>query len=119
MPTISLKVDSAYPEDQGSGKARLDPASMEALNVSPGDLVRVTGKTATIVKVWRSFENDWNLHKIRIDKYSRVNAGINPGDMVTVEKIEDEIPATAVTLIPPTEVSPMFTDEDEECLVSL
>ena len=119
MPPISLKVDSAYPEDQGSGKARLDPATVEALNVSPGDLVRVTGKTPTVVKVWRSFENDWNLHKIRIDKYSRANAGINPGDMVTVEKIEDEIPATAVTLIPPTEVSPMFTDEDEECLVSL
>jgi transitional endoplasmic reticulum ATPase len=119
MPTISLKVDSAYPEDQGSGKARLDPVSMRALNVSPGDLVRITGKSATVVKVWRSFETDWNLEKIRIDKYTRVNAGVNPGDRVTVEKIEEQIPATSVTLIPPSELSPVFPDEDDEYLLSL
>ena len=68
MPEITLKVDSAYPEDQGNGKARLDPDAMQALDVRAGDLVKITGKTPTIAKVWRSLENDWNLEKIRIDK---------------------------------------------------
>lgn len=119
MPTISLKVDSAYPEDQGSGKARLDPASMQELDVTPGDLVRITGNSVTVAKVWRSFETDWNQDKVRIDKYTRVNAGVNPGDRVTVEKIEEQIPAASVTLIPPTEISPILPDEDDEYLLSL
>ena len=119
MPEITLKVDSAYPEDQGNGKARLDPVAMQALNVSPGDLVRITGKTSTVAKVWRSFESDWNLDKIRIDKYTRANASVNPGDRVTVEKIEEEIPATAVTLVAPSDISSTFPDEEDEYLVSL
>ncbi|MBQ3684765.1 MAG: hypothetical protein II925_04190, partial [Methanomicrobium sp.] len=36
---IDLKVDSAYPEDQGCGRARLDPETMLYLRVSPGDLI--------------------------------------------------------------------------------
>ena len=119
MPEITLKVDSAYPEDQGNGKARLDPDAMTALDVRAGDLVKITGKTTTIAKVWRSLESDWNLEKIRIDKYTRANAGINPGDHVTVEKVEEQIPATSVTLIPPGDLSPTFPSEDDEYLISL
>ncbi|MCK9312565.1 MAG: CDC48 family AAA ATPase [Methanocorpusculum sp.] len=119
MPEITLKVDSAYPEDQGNGKARLDPDAMQALDVRAGDLVKITGKTPTIAKVWRSLENDWNLEKIRIDKYTRANAGVNPGDCVTVEKVAEQIPATSVTLIPPGDLSPSFPSEDDEYLISL
>ncbi|ABN06799.1 AAA family ATPase, CDC48 subfamily [Methanocorpusculum labreanum Z] len=119
MPEITLKVDSAYPEDQGNGKARLDPSAMQALNVSPGDLVRITGKTSTVAKVWRSFESDWNMEKIRIDKYTRANASVNPGDRVTVEKVEEEIPATSVTLVSPSEISAAFPDEEDDYLISL
>ena len=119
MPEISLKVDSAYPEDQGNGKARLDPDAMQALDVRAGDLVKITGNTSTIAKVWRSLENDWNQEKIRIDKYTRANAGVNPGDRVTVEKVEEQISATTVTLIPPGDISPSFPSDDDEYLISL
>ena len=77
------------------------------------------GKSVTVAKVWRSFETDWNQDMIRIDKYTRVNAGVNPGDRVTVEKIEEQIPAASVTIIPPTEISPILPDEDDEYLLSL
>jgi len=119
MAEITLKVDSAYPEDQGNGKARLDPAAMQALDVSPGDLVRITGKTSTVAKVWRSFESDWNQDKIRIDKYTRANASVSPSDRVTVEKVEEEIPATSVTLVAPTDLADSFPDEEDEYLISL
>ena len=52
---IDLKVDSAYPEDQGCGRARLDPETMLYLRVSPGDLIYIEGRTRTVAKVWRMF----------------------------------------------------------------
>ena len=45
MPEVQLRVDSAYPGDQGGGKARLDPETMLLLKISPGDLVVIEGKT--------------------------------------------------------------------------
>ena len=50
---MQLKVDSAYPGDQGGGKVRLDPETMLLLKISPGDLAAIDGKRRTIAKVWR------------------------------------------------------------------
>jgi len=50
MPEIFLKVDSAYPGDQGGGKARLDPETMLYLKISPGDIVAVEGKRVPLPK---------------------------------------------------------------------
>jgi len=101
MPEVQLRVDSAYPGDQGGGKARLDPETMLALKISPGDLVAIEGKRRTVAKVWRSLVEDWNQRKIRIDNFTRINAGVSIGDTVKVTKIQDEIEAKRVVLAPP------------------
>jgi transitional endoplasmic reticulum ATPase len=101
MPEVQLRVDSAYPGDQGGGKARLDPETMLALKISPGDLVAIEGKRRTVAKVWRSLVEDWNQKKIRIDNFTRQNAGVSIGDTVRVAKIADEIEAKRVVLAPP------------------
>ena len=101
MPEVQLRVDSAYPGDQGGGKARLDPETMLALKISPGDLVAVEGKRRTVAKVWRALVEDWNQRKIRIDNFTRLNAGVSIGDTVKVTKITDEIEAKRVVLAPP------------------
>ncbi len=101
MPEVQLRVDSAYPGDQGGGKARLDPETMLALKISPGDLVAIEGKRRTVAKVWRSLVEDWNQKKIRIDNFTRINAGVSIGDNVKVTKITDEIEAKRVVLAPP------------------
>ena len=101
MPEVQLRVDSAYPGDQGGGKARLDPETMLALKISPGDLVAIEGKRRTVAKVWRSLVEDWNQKKIRIDNFTRINAGVSIGDTVKVAKIADEIEAKRVVLAPP------------------
>jgi len=101
MPEVQLRVDSAYPGDQGGGKARLDPETMLALRISPGDLVLVEGKRKTVAKVWRALVEDWNQHKIRIDNFTRMNAGIAIGDTVRVSSIQDEVEAQRVVLAPP------------------
>ena len=101
MPEVQLRVDSAYPGDQGGGKARLDPETMLALKISPGDLVAVEGKRRTVAKVWRALVEDWNQRKIRIDNFTRLNAGVSIGDTVKITKITDEIEAKRVVLAPP------------------
>ena len=101
MPEIFLKVDSAYPGDQGGGKARLDPETMLYLKISPGDIVSVEGKRRTVAKVWRSLVEDWNQNKVRIDNFTRTNAGVSIGDTVRITPIRDEIEAQRVVLAPP------------------
>lgn len=98
---INLKVDSAYPEDQGTGRARLDPETMLQLHLSPGDLIYINGKRKTIAKVWRQMVNDWNKSKIRIDSFIRANAGISIGEKVEIEPVENVIAAQKVILAPP------------------
>jgi transitional endoplasmic reticulum ATPase len=100
-PEVQLKVDSAYPEDQGGGKARLDPNTMLLLRISPGDLVTIDGKRRTVAKVWRSQSEDWNHQRVRIDNFTRSNAGVGLGDTVKVTKIVNEIEAKRVVLAPP------------------
>jgi len=101
MPEIFLKVDSAYPGDQGGGKARLDPETMLYLKISPGDIVAVEGKRRTVAKVWRSLVEDWNQNKVRIDNFTRTNAGVSIGDTVKIVAIRDEVEAKRVVLAPP------------------
>jgi transitional endoplasmic reticulum ATPase len=101
MPEVQLRVDSAYPGDQGGGKARLDPETMLLLKISPGDLVAIEGKHRTVAKVWRALVEDWNQRKIRIDNFTRLNAGVSIGDTVKVVKIADEVEAKRVVLAPP------------------
>jgi transitional endoplasmic reticulum ATPase len=101
MPEVQLRVDSAYPGDQGGGKARLDPETMLLLKISPGDLVAIEGKRRTVAKVWRALVEDWNQRKIRIDNFTRLNAGVSIGDTVKIVKIADEVEAKRVVLAPP------------------
>ncbi|MEN6397249.1 MAG: CDC48 family AAA ATPase, partial [Methanoregula sp.] len=101
MPEVQLKVDSAYPGDQGGGKARLDPETMLLLKISPGDLVVIEGKRRTVAKVWRSLVEDWNQRKIRIDNFTRINAGVSIGDTVKISTMSEEIEAKRVVLAPP------------------
>lgn len=96
-----LKVDSAYPEDQGGGKVRLDPDTMVKLRLNPGALVYIDGKRRTVAKVWRMMVNDWNQGKIRIDNYTRMNAGASIGDRVEVTPVPEDIEAEQVVLAPP------------------
>ncbi len=96
-----LKVDSAYPEDQGGGKARLDPDTMLQLRLSPGDLIYIEGKRRTVAKVWRMMVNDWNQGKIRIDSFTRANAEVSIGDRVQISKVTEETEAEKVVFAPP------------------
>jgi len=98
---LYLRVDSAYPGDQGGGKARLDPETMNQMRLSPGDIIRISGRSVTVAKVWRAQLTDWNQQKIRVDNFTRMNANVSIGDTVKITKVEETIPAATVVLAPP------------------
>lgn len=98
---LYLRVDSAYPGDQGGGKARLDPETMNQMRLSPGDIIRISGRSTTVAKVWRAQLADWNQQKIRIDNFTRMNANVSIGDTVKITKVEETISAATVVLAPP------------------
>lgn len=63
MPEIKIQIESAHPQDQGLGKARLEPEVMASLDVRPGDLVEIIGEKTTYAKVWRALPQDWGQKK--------------------------------------------------------
>ncbi|WGI17625.1 CDC48 family AAA ATPase [Methanonatronarchaeum sp. AMET-Sl] len=99
MKEIQLRVEKAYPSDNGKGTARLDPDTFVELKISPGDYIEVVGEERTLAKVWRSDSEDWGKGIIRIDGYTRQNAGVGIGESVEVRKTEVE-PASRVVLSP-------------------
>ncbi|KAF1078237.1 CDC48 family AAA ATPase [Methanogenium sp. MK-MG] len=100
-----LNVESAYPEDRGLGRCRLDPATMNALRLVPGDLVWLTGSRTTVAKVWRMLADDWDQENVKIDNFTRSNAGVSSGDKIEVVKVETETNASRIILAPPEDLS--------------
>lgn len=100
-----LKVDSAYPEDQGMGRCRLDLTTMQQLRLVPGDLVYLEGQRRTVAKVWRMQSRDWGHEKIKIDNFIRLNAGVSIGDRIEIRPVEDEVEAQRVLIAPPEDLT--------------
>ncbi len=107
MDEIQIKVEKAHPSDFGRGIIRLDPSTLLSLQLSPGDIVEITGKKRTAAKVWRADRQDWGQGIIRIDGFIRQNAGVGIGERVTIRKTE-VIPAERVLLAPPEGVDVEF-----------
>ena len=108
--TITLKVAEARSRDVGRGIARLDPKDMERLGVSVGDVISLTGKKKTVVKVMPAYAEDRGKKIIQIDGIVRENGQIGLDEKVKVEKI-DAKSATKITLAPLT-VSSLRGDSD-------
>lgn len=118
MPSLQLKVDSAYPGDQGCGKVRLDPEAMLAIKVCPDDIVAIEGKRRTVARVWRSLVEDWSQRKIRIDQFTQQNLGVSLGDNVQISKIEEEILVKRMVITLPEDLSEKNTLENNPAIVN-
>ncbi|MDF1557920.1 MAG: CDC48 family AAA ATPase [ANME-2 cluster archaeon] len=99
MDYNQLKVEKAYPLDNGKGIARIDPTTVQKLQISVGDVVLLEGKKSTAARVWRAERQDWGKNTIRIDGTTRQNAGVGLGDRLTIAKIEPKA-AEKVVLAP-------------------
>lgn len=94
-----LKVAEAKPRDVGRGIARIDPALMDILEISTGDIIQIEGKNSTAAIVWPGYSEDSNRGIIRIDGNIRRNAGVGIDDKVAVKKV-NAVDAKKVTFAP-------------------
>jgi transitional endoplasmic reticulum ATPase len=96
---IQLRVAEAKQRDVGRNKARLDNKSMEALGVSAGDVIEVSGKRTTAAVAWPAYPEDQGQGMIRIDGLTRKNVGVAINEYVSVRRA-DVKPAQSVMLAP-------------------
>ncbi len=96
---IQLRVAEARQRDIGRKIARVDSRALRELNLSPGDLIEITGKRTTIAIVWPPYKEDDGMGLIRIDGEVRRNAGISVGEYVRISKANAK-PATKIVLAP-------------------
>src|SRR3970040_128310 len=96
---VQLKVAEAKQRDVGKGRARLDVETMEALEVSAGDVIEIIGKRATVATAWPADPEDSSAGIIRVDGQSRKNSNVSVDDFVSVRRADAKA-ARSVTLAP-------------------
>ena len=94
-----VQVASLPPADSGRGLARLPEALMEALGLSEGDVIEITGKRTTAARAIRPYGEDAGIDIIRLDGLQRANAGVGSADFVEVRKATSKA-ATRVVFAP-------------------
>ena len=62
-----LRVIEARPTDVDKGLARIDPALMDILGISEGDVVAIEGKGKTVAIARKGLPEDANRGVIRMD----------------------------------------------------
>ena len=105
-----LKVAEAKSKDAGRGIARVDPAVMEVLEITAGDVVQIEGKKRTVAIVWPGYNEDANRGLIRIDGTIRRNASVGIDDKVAPRKVQVK-PAQKIAFAPMEELKIMGGEE--------
>jgi transitional endoplasmic reticulum ATPase len=82
-----LKIAEAKSKDAGRGIARVDPAVMDVLGLTPGDVVQIEGKKRTVAIVWPGYPEDANRGLIRVDGTVRRNAEASIDEKVAIRKV--------------------------------
>ncbi|ABR56501.1 AAA family ATPase, CDC48 subfamily [Methanococcus aeolicus Nankai-3] len=100
---MELIVAEAYQGDVGKSIVRIDPITMEKLNLKSGDVVEIEGKTKSYATVWRGYMEDQGKGIIRMDGILRQNTKAGIGDKVKIKKTEVK-EAKKITLAPMQEV---------------
>lgn len=98
-PPLSLRVVEALQKDVGRGVARIDPHDIERIGVAVGDVVRITGRRATVARAIPAYVDQRGQALVQVDGIVRANAGAGLDDSVTVQRAEVQ-PARSIVLAP-------------------
>jgi transitional endoplasmic reticulum ATPase len=107
-----MRIEEAKQRDVGKKRARIGPDAMDYLQVSPGDVIQISGKKSTCAIVWPSDEDEKYPDTIRVDGQTRKNINVGLNDIVEIKKIVTK-PAKSITLMPISDavtVDKEFTD---------
>jgi len=96
---LRLRVVEAHPKDAGRGIVRIDPADLERIGASIGDIITLQGERMTVGKVMPAYLPDRGKGIVQIDGITRENAGASLDGTVGVARSTVE-QATAIVLKP-------------------
>ncbi|WP_336987428.1 CDC48 family AAA ATPase [Altererythrobacter aquiaggeris] len=96
---VRLQVAAARQEESGQGIARIPKSAFQALGITEGDLVEITGKRSTPAIAAPAYPEDQALDVVRLDGLQRANAETGSGEHVKIAKIESRA-ATRVVFAP-------------------
>ncbi|ALE18056.1 Cell division protein FtsH [Altererythrobacter epoxidivorans] len=97
--TVRLQVAAARQEESGQGIARMPRSAFQALGITEGDVVEITGKRSTAAIAMASYSEDEALDVVRLDGLQRGNAEVGSGEHVRIGRAESR-PATRVVFAP-------------------
>ena len=96
---VRIQVAAARQEESGQGIARMPHSALEALGISEGAVVEITGKRATAAIAMTAYDEDQSLDVVRLDGLQRGNAEVGSGEHVVITVAQSR-PATRVVFAP-------------------
>jgi transitional endoplasmic reticulum ATPase len=96
---LRLRVVEAHPKDAGRGIVRIDPADLEKIGASIGDIIVVEGERRTVGKAMPAYLPDRGKKLVQMDGITRENAGASLDMTVAVERCP-VVNATGIVLKP-------------------
>ncbi|MGQ7830017.1 CDC48 family AAA ATPase [Altererythrobacter sp. Z27] len=97
--TVRLQVAAARQEESGQGIARIPRSAFQALGITEGDVIEITGKRSTPAIAMAAYSEDEALDVVRLDGLQRGNAEVGSGEHVTIAVAQSR-PATRVVFAP-------------------
>ena len=97
--SVRLQVAAARQEESGQGIARIPRTAFQALGITEGDVIEITGKRSTPAIAMAAYAEDESLEVIRLDGLQRGNAEVGSGEHVKITVVESR-PATRVVFAP-------------------
>ena len=97
--SVTLRVQKAKKRDIGRNIIRIDPKTMEKLNIQTGDVISVNGKKESAGIAWPSYPQDNGLGIVRVDSRLQKNTGSRIDDTIEIRKVKTEV-AQHVVLAP-------------------
>ncbi|MBR0316895.1 MAG: AAA family ATPase, partial [Synergistaceae bacterium] len=113
-----FKVSEAYSGDAMKGLARIHPDDMKELNLSEGDLIEITGKKTTSVRI-RAGDLETGRDIIQIDGLIRENAGTSLDEKINLESSITYHFAGSATLQPLGDVKLSDRENDQNYILSM
>jgi len=90
-PGFTLRVQKAKKRDIGRNIIRIDPETMEKLNIQTGDVLGLFGKKESAGIAWPSYPQDNGLGIVRIDSRLRKNTGTSIDDNIEIRKVDAKV----------------------------
>ncbi|TFG01108.1 MAG: AAA family ATPase [Promethearchaeota archaeon] len=90
-PKFTLRVQKAKKRDIGRNIIRIDPETMEKLEIQTGDVIALNGKKESAGIAWPSYPQDNGLGIVRIDSRLRKNTGTSIDDSIEIRKVDAKV----------------------------